>query len=182
MMVLNVLDALSERTDLTIDQVIDAIYLSSKSEIFSLETIGANIDKATHSDISSRTVKYDIFLSYADGDSRLADELKTEFEIRGLRWFMAKKDIEVASEWEISIREALISCTWVLLLLTPRSIDRPWVLLESGAAWGLGKRLVPVLVQVSISNLIDPIRKYQARLIKTMRDRQDLIEGVITSQ
>ena len=61
----------------------------------------------------------------------------------------AEKDIAVATQWEHAIREALQASEYILLLLTPRSVDRHWVLLETGAAWALEKEIIPALVHVS---------------------------------
>ena len=89
---------------------------------------------------------------------------------------MAEKDIQVAAEWQDSIRPAaLIGSKRVLVLLTPRSINRPWVLMETGAAWALGKPLVPALSHVAATDLVDPIRRHQARIIETTAQRQALV-------
>jgi len=88
---------------------------------------------------------------------------------------MAEKDIEVSAEWQDSIRDALRGSKRVLVILTPRSINRPWVLMETGAAWALGKPLVPALSQVEPNQLIDPIRRHQARVIETTKQRRSLI-------
>jgi len=121
------------------------------------------------------TVKFDVFLSYAAGDSAIANELRDDLQSRGLSCFMAEKDIEVATEWQDSIRAALLGSKRILVLLTPRSITRPWVLMETGAAWALGKALIPALSQVDSSNLLDPIRRYQARVIETTAQRRALV-------
>lgn len=120
--------------------------------------------------------EYDVFLSYAAGDSALAAELKEALESEGLRCFMAEKDIPVATVWENEIHTALLGSKRILLLLTPRSVNRPWVLLETGAAWALKKDLIPALVQVSPSDLVEPIRKYQARVIETSGQRKNLVK------
>jgi len=122
--------------------------------------------------------KYDVFISYAAGDTHIADELRTDPESNGLRCFMAKKDSVVAAEFQDSIRAALIGSKRILVLLTPRSINRPWVLLETGAAWALGKPMIPALVQVSLNDLVDPIRRLQARVIETTAQRQSLVDEI----
>ena len=121
------------------------------------------------------TPEFDVFISYATGDSAIADELRNDLEKNGLKCFMAEKDIQVATEWQDSIRAALIGSKRVLVLLTPRSINRPWVLMETGAAWALGKALIPALSQVAANELLDPIRRYQARVIETTAQRQLLV-------
>jgi TIR domain len=120
--------------------------------------------------------KYDVFISYTAGDSALATELKSDFEHQGWKCFMAEKDIPVAAEWQDTIRTALLGSQRILILLTTRSLDKPWVLMETGAAWVLEKELIPALVQVAPSSLIDPIRRYQARVIETTAQRKAFVQ------
>lgn len=122
---------------------------------------------------------YDLFISYATGDSALAAELKESLEEKGFHCFMAEKDIPVAAIWEGRIHAALLGSKRILLLLTPRSVNRPWVLMEVGAAWALKKDLIPALVQVSTGDLVEPIRKYQARVIETSAERNNLIQELL---
>jgi hypothetical protein len=119
--------------------------------------------------------EFDVFISYAVGDSAIAAELRNDLERNGRKCFMAEKDIQIAAEWQDSIRAALIGSKWVLVLLTPRSINRPWVLMEIGAAWALSKPLIPALSHVAANELPDPIRRHQARVIETTAQRQSLV-------
>jgi len=123
--------------------------------------------------------EFDVFISYAAGDTGIADELRSDLERNGLRCFMAEKDIHVATEWQDSIRKALMGSKRILVLVTPRSINRPWVLMETGAAWALGKPLIPALSHVAPSELLDPIRRYQGRVIETTAQRQALVQELI---
>jgi len=124
------------------------------------------------------TPEFDVFISYAAGDSAIANELRDDLEGRGLKCFMAEKDIAAAEEWQDRVRAALRGSVRVLVLLTPRSINRPWVLMETGAAWALGKPLIPALVQISPNDLLDPIRRRQARVIETTAQRKALVEEI----
>jgi TIR domain len=123
--------------------------------------------------------EFDVFISYAAGDTGIADELRGDLERNGLRCFMAEKDIQIATEWQDSIRKALMGSKRILVLLTPRSINRPWVLMETGAAWALGKPLIPALSHVAPNELLDPIRRYQGRVIETTAQRQALVQELI---
>ncbi|GAA4792433.1 toll/interleukin-1 receptor domain-containing protein [Lysobacter hankyongensis] len=46
-----------------------------------------------------------------------------------------------------------INSSLVICLLTPRSLQSPWVLFELGAAWGLSSRVVPLLYEVKHDQL-----------------------------
>jgi TIR domain len=51
---------------------------------------------------------FDVFISYAAGDSAIAAELRNDLEKNGLKCFMAEKDVQVATQWQDAIRMALI--------------------------------------------------------------------------
>jgi TIR domain len=89
---------------------------------------------------------------------------------------MAEKDIKAGSDWDSDIREALKAARIVIILLTPRSKERPWIMLEAGAAWALEKRIVPALNQVEASELIEPLGGKQARVVETVTQRRDLAQ------
>jgi hypothetical protein len=74
--------------------------------------------------------KYDVFLSYSTLDSKIANELRETIEKKGFSCFMAEKDISVSSKWSDEIRNAIKLSRRVLILITPRSKDRPWILLD----------------------------------------------------
>jgi hypothetical protein len=122
---------------------------------------------------------YDLFLSYAAADTATASELRADLERQNVKCFMAEKDIAVAAEWQDAIRNALLGANRILILITPRSLNRPWVFMEIGAAWALGKTLIPVLIQVNPTDLPDPIRRYQARVIETTAQRKALIREIV---
>ena len=89
-----------------------------------------------------------LYIVHASDDRALAGFLKAEFEtsISGLRVFVASKagDIPTGSDWLAEIHQNLRSARLYLLLLTPRSIKRPWVRYEACAAWFSERRRLPV--------------------------------------
>ena len=119
---------------------------------------------------------YDVFLSYASDDSHIADKLKQKIEHSGLSCFMASKDIKSSQLWQEEIRSALLRSQSVLVLLTPNSKDRRWVLLEVGAAWAIGKKLIPALMFVKPKELPEALIQYQSMKIETQRQREELIQ------
>ena len=48
------------------------------------------------------------------------------------------------------------------MLLSWHSINRPWVLLEIGAAWGLGKRIVAIVDKISPEEMPDILAPHKA--------------------
>jgi len=121
-------------------------------------------------------ISYDIFLSYTAGDAHVARELRDEFESAGFKCFMAEKDVKVGEDWNNDIRKSIMHSKSVVLLITPRSINKHWPLMETGAAWALGKKIIPAIINVDIDKLPDPVKRYQARFIETMQQRKELIK------
>ena len=129
--------------------------------------------------IAEEQPKYDVFLSYANADSALAKDIHLALTKNGRSCFMAEKDIPIATEWEKEIHNALIGCSYFLVLLTPNSKDRAWVLLESGGAWALGKKVIPAIAYVDTSAIPDPIRKFQARPVGSQTQIDQLVKEVL---
>ena len=60
----------------------------------------------------------------------------------------------------------------MVVLLTPESVDRPWVLLEVGAAWGRKQnaRITAVLCHVEVDTIPDMISSKKAVQINSFDD------------
>ncbi len=119
--------------------------------------------------------KYDVFLSYSCRDSGIAKHLASKLEEAGVRCFMAEKDIVAGEHWESRILKAIHEANRMLLLITPRSKNSLWIAAEAGAAWALEKDLIAALMFVETAELIEPIRRHQARLIETPEQVEALI-------
>jgi endonuclease G len=87
----------------------------------------------------------DIFISYARTDQPLARALAQTLEAEGFDvWW--DSEIYAGAEWESLLMGTLAAAKAIVVLWTPRSVERPWVLRE--AEVGLAtQRLVPVLMQ-----------------------------------
>jgi len=130
----------------------------------------------------THALKYDLFISYSTHDSLIAKELKEAIEKEGFTCFMAEKDIPTATLWENEIRNAIHLSKKILLLITPRSKNRPWILLETGAAWALQKDIIPALMFVTSDELVEPISKFQTRTIETTQQRDSLVKEITSEE
>lgn len=86
-----------------------------------------------------------VFVSYSVKDQALADTIAADIGRAGLTYFLAPKSIRAGEPWVDRIRTALQSCSCLVVLLSPNSIQSEWVTTEWGAAWALGKHIIPVL-------------------------------------
>lgn len=96
-------------------------------------------------------------MSHARADKWLATVLCEKIEAAGAVAFRDDRDIDGGDDIPERIRSEIKKSRELVVLLTPYSIDRPWVLFEVGAAWGWSRniRITAVLYHVDV----DPIPK-----------------------
>ncbi|MFM9116482.1 MAG: toll/interleukin-1 receptor domain-containing protein, partial [Planctomycetota bacterium] len=81
--------------------------------------------------------RYQVFVSHATSDKWIATSFCEKIDaIPGASTFRDDRDIHGGDKIPQSIRAAIAESRELVVLLTPDSIRRPWVLLEVGAAWG----------------------------------------------
>ncbi|HEX4792823.1 MAG TPA: toll/interleukin-1 receptor domain-containing protein [Humisphaera sp.] len=99
-----------------------------------------------------RRAPYMVFVSHATTDKWIARVLCEKIESTGAVTFRDDRDIAGGDDIPESIRVAIKQSRELIVLLTPHSIDREWVRLEVGAAWGWRKdfRIVAVLCHVDV--------------------------------
>lgn len=121
-----------------------------------------------------------VFISHATKDEGLALDLHRRLQDRHVPCFVAARDIEGGSPWQEEIRETLRSCAELLLLLTPHSVGQPWVMMEAGAAWVLGKRITPCLAYVKKDDIPEPLSSLQSRGLVTPDQFEQVANEVAT--
>ena len=80
------------------------------------------------------------------------------------RTFRDDRDIGGGDDIPEIIRRQIIRSNEVVVLLTPESVDRQWVLFEVGAAWGRKQnaRIIAVLCHVEVDTIPDLIKSKKA--------------------
>ncbi|MGA9995812.1 MAG: toll/interleukin-1 receptor domain-containing protein [Pyrinomonadaceae bacterium] len=123
---------------------------------------------------SSPKKSYLVFISHSAKDRWIANQiakiLETKGRRHGIKVFLDEKDIEGGQSIPDSIRKNIGSCSEFLVLLTPNSIQRPWVLVEIGAAWGREKLIVAIINQVTPQEMPDIIASYKAIDLNNFED------------
>ena len=79
--------------------------------------------------------KYQVFVSHATADKWLATTFCEKIEATGATTFRDDRDINGGDDIPDTIRKAIAQADEMVVLLTPASVNRPWVLMEIGAAW-----------------------------------------------
>lgn len=97
---------------------------------------------------------YRVFISHSSEDTWVAKQLARILRDHGASTFLDEADVEYGDDFEDRILEAARSSQEMLVLLTPWALKRPYIWLEIGAVWGLGRRVVGVLHGLSPSELV----------------------------
>jgi TIR domain len=103
---------------------------------------------------------YKVFVSHATADKWLATVICEKIDAVGAMTFRDDRDIDGGDDIPERIRVEIKRSREVVVLLTPHSIQRPWVLFEVGAAWGWTKhsRITPIMCHVDVDPLPGMIR------------------------
>ncbi len=109
---------------------------------------------------------YTVFISHSTKDRFIAQQVARLIQEaggdRGIETFLDEKDIEFGGSIPERIRQEIRDCGELVVLLSEYSVDRPWVLIEIGAAWVLEKRIVAVMDKLSPDQMPDVIAPYRA--------------------
>jgi hypothetical protein len=113
---------------------------------------------------TSEPSAYQVFISHATADKWLAKTLCEKIEATGATTFRDDRDIDGGDDIPEEIRRQIKRSKELVVLLTPLSVDRPWVLLEVGAAWGRGRdmRILAVMCHVTFDKIPDMIKSKKA--------------------
>ncbi len=98
--------------------------------------------------VASPADDYVVFVSHAAYDKWIAQVICEKIEALGMKTWRDDRDIDGGDKIPEAIRKAIANSSEVAVLLTPKSVDRPWILLEVGIAIGQEKRIVPLFYHV----------------------------------
>jgi predicted nucleotide-binding protein len=124
---------------------------------------------------------YRVFVSHASTDKWIAKALCERIESTGASTFRDDRDIKSGDDIPDEIRAEIVRSRELVVLLSPDSVNRAWVLLEAGAFWGRwpNRRLVAVLCHVEIDTIPDMIKSKKAISINQFDDYLKELTGRI---
>ena len=113
---------------------------------------------------ASNSKPYQVLVSHATADKWLATTICEKIEATGATTFRDDRDIDGGDDIPETIRAEIKRSRELVVLLTPESADRPWVLLEVGAAWGWSKtvRITPIMCHVDVGPIPGMIKSKKA--------------------
>lgn len=110
-------------------------------------------------------VAYRVFLSHSHKDRWIAKQrarLISEAAKPRIEVFFDEKDIEGGQSIADTVRVGIERCDELVVLLSRYSKDRPWVLIEMGAAWGLRKPIVAIIDKIGPKEMPDILSPHKA--------------------
>jgi hypothetical protein len=123
--------------------------------------------------VASSRPAYRIFVSHATADKWIARVLCERLEAVGAITFRDDRDIDGGDHIPDRLRDEIAAADELLVLLTPESITRPWVLLEIGCAWGHKRRIVPLRYHVEVDEIpaiLQPIKAIDLNAVNEYLD------------
>jgi len=131
-----------------------------------------------------------LFISHATSDGEFANAVKQEVEkvfANGINVFCTSSPgaIAVGVDWLSDIEQKLGVAQAVIAIVTPVSIERPWLWFEIGATWSKGRsgdcRIYPLCApEIELSNLPSPLDRLQALSMGKAADLKLLFDALIT--
>jgi hypothetical protein len=110
-----------------------------------------------------------VFVSHSGEDTWVAQQIAREIERSGAKPFLDEAEIDAGADFEEDIRDFLEKADELVVLLTPWALDRPYVWIELGAAWGRRIPIVALLLGISPD-------EFQSRSgIPVLMKRRDLL-------
>ena len=106
-----------------------------------------------------------MFLSHSHKDrwiGRQCARLIEEAAKPRVKVFFDEKDIEGGQSIPDSVRTGIEQCDEFVVLLSRYSKDRPWVLIEMGAAWILRKPIIAIIDKIGPKEMPEILSPYKA--------------------
>jgi TIR domain len=98
-----------------------------------------------------------VFLSYTFADSAIAEKVANSLMAKGIDTWWAEWCINAGDSIRRKVEEGIGECTHFIVLLTPRSVVKPWVQEEIDAAFtrklGHGIKLIPLRCELAPNEL-----------------------------
>jgi hypothetical protein len=103
-----------------------------------------------------------VFLSYSEDNKKYAEMLEQKFQHEGVSCYMAGRYINSGEDFPREIIKALANAREMCVLCSRTSLKSMWVHTEWGAAWALGKHVVPILLEIDVKDLPERLRSKHA--------------------
>lgn len=134
-------------------------------------------------------MKKRFFISHFDGDKRIADLIAGSLRRVSLTqidpWYSSDdspgKGIKPGGIWFNEIVNKINESSALIAILTPNSINRPWIYFECGIAQALENcEVIPVCIGISRDNIPTPLSLYQVYQLSDINSFRDFLGKLLT--
>ena len=108
--------------------------------------------------VTRKQSPYRVFISHATHDKWISKILCEKLEETGADTFRDDRDIEGGDSIPDVILSEIRSCDEIVVLLTPESVQRQWILVEIGIAIGVERRIIPLFYHIDTEQIPDIIK------------------------
>ena len=122
----------------------------------------------------------DVFISYTSADERVARFVHDHMASEGIQVFLASASLKPGDKWTPEIFRSLNAAKWVVFLASRAACSSPYVLQELGAAMASEKKLVPIIWDITPTELPGWVSQYQVLNLsgRTFDDLRDEVIGI----
>lgn len=123
------------------------------------------------------------FICYSRKDfTHLKNTILFAFDNREIPYFLDKKDIVRGERWLGRIKLALNNSSCGVIVLTPQSINSPWIWFEAGILHGKDTPIIPFIINISDEEIEEFIKQLppfisQIQVIKDVNELIDIVSG-----
>jgi hypothetical protein len=139
--------------------------------------------------VDHKITKPALFISHATSDGDFAVAVKREIEkvfANGISVFCTSSPgtIPVGTDWLSDIEDKLGRAQAVVAIVTPVSVERPWLWFEIGATWGKGRtgdcKIYPLCApEIDLADLPAPLDRLQALSMGRAPDLKQLFKELV---
>ena len=129
-----------------------------------------------------------LFISHAQSDEKFAQAIQHEIEkvfANGVSVFRASSPgaIAIGYDWLNEIERKLETAQAVIVIITPISVERPWIWFELGATWLKGRagdcKIYPLCArEMTLNSLPAPLNRLQALSMGKTSDLKLLFQAL----
>src|SRR4030095_5966916 len=131
-----------------------------------------------------------LFISHSHGDHELAAAFKRlvegcfpgHIEVKASSAAPSEGGIPLGSEWLNWVHEQVVASKFTAVILTPNSVNKPWLMWEAGAVSGVSlaakesSTVIPLVYRLSMEQVPSPLRSRQAALAEDRESIKRVLE------
>jgi hypothetical protein len=106
-----------------------------------------------------------VYISHAAADNVLARKIRNLLRSNFDADVSTTEDLSAGGDWESQLRREISDSDYFVALLTPQSVRSTFVLQDLGAAWALGKPIIPLTTRRNVLNTI-PLSVDESQMIE----------------